>query len=335
MNNTNKSSKNKSNSLIDLDSESEEEIKPKSKNKKKLIDPDSRSDSESKHTKNKVKKLNILKKDDPIIETKINESKHTKNKVKKLNKGETGEISVVKNLYNLAEVNDMHKLIEIFGTDASYGIELLNMQTGNKISTINDIKKAPSMSKSDCLIKFKKTNEIMNISIKCLHGSNPAILNHTPRSANVFQKNGELNSHLPILDKFINMINQKRLKKEVGEDILIKKIKIQDETKECIIDTVKYFMFDGTGSKKSKYQCNSILEINDPADIKSYIFVRCATYNDKKIYVNKIYERLVISMRDKGMPAKKNKICEPWIYISKSNNNIKEKGSLHIRLSKK
>jgi hypothetical protein len=42
------------------------------------------------------------------------------------------------------------------------------------------------------MIKFKKDDMYINCSIKCYHGAKPSILNHTPRSANVFQNGGDL-----------------------------------------------------------------------------------------------------------------------------------------------
>ena len=61
----------------------------------------------------------------------------------------------------------------------------------------------------------------------------------------------------------------------------------------------------------------------------------CNNYKSKLKYSRSIYNRIIISMRDKGMPKNKNILCEPWIfYQEKENNIIKEKGSLHIRLTK-
>ena len=70
------------------------------------------------------------------------------------NKGELGEICVVQKLYNLPK----EQLI-----DASEGIEILNMETLLAVTNIDLIKKAPSLSKADCLIKLCKTKELIYI----------------------------------------------------------------------------------------------------------------------------------------------------------------------------
>jgi hypothetical protein len=202
------------------------------------------------------------------------------------------------------------------------------METQLPITNIDLIKKAPSLSKADCLIKFIKTKELIYISIKCQNGSPPTILNHTPRSANVFST--DLKDELNTLDSIINKLNEKRKNNEVGEDIQIKNIDLSEEEKNCLINTVAYFTFDGSGKCKSKYQCNSILEVNIINDSKTWKFIKCNTIEDKKKYVESIYNRLVLSIRDKGMPKNIPESCKPWIIEM----NSKKKGSLHIRLKK-
>jgi hypothetical protein len=63
----------------------------------------------------------------------------------------------------------------------------------------------------------------------------PAILNHTPRSAKVFQDGGDLFPELKNLDTLISYLNKERTNRNVGEDIHIKKMNICNESKNCII----------------------------------------------------------------------------------------------------
>lgn len=245
-----------------------------------------------------------------------------------MNKGENGEICVIKMLITIKD--DYKKLINIFGEDAVNGIEIYNMTTLEPISNINSITKSKSISKSDCLIKIKKINKFIYISIKCHHGSSPSIINHTPRSAKVFQINNVLYSELNNLDKLIELLNIYRKEGIVGEDICINKIVISDDIKNSLISTIRYFMFDGSGSKLSKYPCTAILEVTKPSDILTYKYTLCDTINSQHAYINSIYDRVVISMRDKGMPTKRNILCEPWIFKHNKQNIIKYKGSLHI-----
>jgi len=166
-----------------------------------------------------------------------------------------------------------------------------------------------------------------------MHGAMPTILNHTPRSAKVFQEGGALNKNLDLLDKLIYLMNKERIDGNVGEDIHICKVLplLNDELKKNLIEVVKYFMFDGSGSKNANNPANSILEIYDPNNTNKWKFINCDDDNYKIKYVESLYDKLVLSLRDKGMPKNKNKICEPWIYYQ---NKSKEKGSLHIRLKK-
>jgi hypothetical protein len=250
-----------------------------------------------------------------------------------LNKGELGEILTIKNLFRLSHENKIDDLIKIFGKDADKGITIHNINNKKEINSIEEIKKTKCTSKADCIIKFVKTNKFMNISIKCMHGAMPTILNHTPRSAKVFQEGGALNKNLDLLDNLIYLMNKERIDGNVGEDIHIIKVfpLLDDELKKNLIEVVKYFMFDGSGSKNANNPANSILEIYDPNNTNKWKFINCDDDNYKIKYVESLYDKLVLSLRDKGMPKNKNKICEPWIYYQ---NKSKEKGSLHIRLKK-
>ena len=59
------------------------------------------------------------------------------------------------------------------------------------------------------------------------------------------------------------------------------------------------------------------------------IFRKC----DTKKYIESIYDNIVISLRDKGMPKVLNEYCKPWVFKDiKSNGLIKHKGSLHVRI---
>lgn len=255
--------------------------------------------------------------------------------LQKENKGEKGEVDVIRIIYNLSKINDIKSLKLIFGDNAENGIIMYNIKTNKQIEKIDDIKKAESGSKADFMIKFIKNNMFMNCSIKCEHGAMPTILNHTPRSAKVFQDGGDLFTELENLDTLISYLNKERINGNVGEDIHIKNMNISEEFKKCIICVITYFLFCGTGVGKSKYPSNSILEIQEPNDIKKWKFYNCIDNKKKDEYAQNIYDRIILSMRDKGMPTKKNALCEPWIFRQiKENDIIKEKGSLHIRLKK-
>jgi hypothetical protein len=134
------------------------------------------------------------------------------------NIGEKDEIKCIKKLFKLNILNKNKKLEDIFGKEANGGIEIIDPDTNKQYKELTEIKKTSSSSKADVCIKMKKTGKFYNSSIKSFTGSNPAILNHTPRKANVFQK-GILYKELSNIDIYVNEYIENRNKKEIGEDI--------------------------------------------------------------------------------------------------------------------
>ena len=96
----------------------------------------------------------ILEKKNKYLLAKINILTNNKNR------GEKDEVLLLLNLYHVNEMNEFDKLIEIFGEEASEGISILNMDTDNEIHNINKLSKAPSVYKSDCKIRMKKTRHV-------------------------------------------------------------------------------------------------------------------------------------------------------------------------------
>lgn len=249
-----------------------------------------------------------------------------------MNRGEKGEIITVQQLYQLSLDSATELLEQIFGPQANQGIEVLDVDTLTTIESIDQIKKSKSINKCDCAIRMLSTGQIWYLSIKCKNCAMPAILNHTPRSAICFRQGGDLFPYLNTLDQIIKQMNTLRYDGVVGEDIHVSKIELTAEQRIGLINVVKYFAFIGTGSRKAKYACNSVLEVMDPRDPSQWTFFPCDSPKDQYTYIDSIYDHLILSMRDKGMPTKHCKICEPWIFYQ--DDQGKEKGSLHIRVRK-
>lgn len=248
------------------------------------------------------------------------------------NHGEKGEIITVQKLFEIS-VSENYKLLEnIFGKEADQGIEILDLETLRKVESVNEIKKSRSLNKCDCIIKLVKTGKIFYISIKCKNCAPPAILNHTPRSANCFRQSGDLYEYLTTLDQIVMKMNNMRYNGGVGEDIPVTKINLTEEENICLKNVIRYFIFFGTGSRKAKYVCNSVLEVIDSQDPVNWNFFQCDSTAEKNKYIGLIYNQLILSMRDKGMPRNHCQVCEPWIFYQDENG--KEKGSLHIRMRK-
>ena len=268
----------------------------------------------------------ILEKKNKYLLAKINI--HTNNQ----NVGEKDEVLLLLDLYHLNEMNEFDKLIEIFGEEASEGISILNIDTDDEIVDLNKLSKAPCGYKADCKIRMKKTNNVYSISIKSKNGANPSILNHTPRSAKIFQEGGILNVHVCCLDKIIQEYIYKRVNKIIGEDTPISKLMcLKDDylLKEKFLEILSYFVFDGSGKGYSKCKSDAIMTYQRD----KIIFKKYDNIQNKKVYIESIYDKIVISLRDKGMPKVMNEYCKPWVFNDiKPDGSIKYKGSLHIRI---
>lgn len=278
----------------------------------------------------KEKEINeILANKNKYLLAKINI--HTNNQ----NVGEKDEVLLLLDLYHLNEMNEFDKLIEIFGEEASEGVSILNIDTDDEIVDLNKLSKAHCGYKADCKIRMKKTNNVYSISIKSKNGANPSILNHTPRSAKIFQEGGILNDHVCCLDKIIKEYIYKRVNKIIGEDTPISKLMcLKDDylLKEKFLEILSYFVFDGSGKGYSKCKSDAIMTYQRD----KIIFKKYDNIQNKKVYIESIYDKIVISLRDKGMPKVMNEYCKPWVFNDiKPNGSIKYKGSLHIRIKMK
>lgn len=274
---------------------------------------------------------------------KKNECENLKKKIKYLlfkiniltnnqNKGEKDEVLLLLDLSNYNEMKQYDELIKIFGEEASSGMSILNLDTNEEIQDINQMSKAPPSYKADCKIRMKQSKNEYCVSIKSKKGANPAILNHTPRSAKVFKENGKLYKYLPALDEILKEYIDKRKKQEIGEDIPITSLeclKNNISLKNDFIDVLEYFTFNGTGKGDSKCKANSIMEYRDDKTT----FIKCVNEEQKKEYIESIYENIILSLRDKGMPKILSDYCKPWVFHDiKPDGSIKCKGSLHIRI---
>jgi hypothetical protein len=240
------------------------------------------------------------------------------------NKGEKAETACKRMLFTRRA--DTEYLMTVFGQDACDGIELVDSATRQPYTDAESIKKAKSTSKADVSILLKHTNVVRHCSIKALVGAKPAILNHTPRSATAFQT--ELADCLPSLDLLASEYIAKRTRGEQGEDVAFSKLDVSadDTIKQNFMTALSYFVFRGTGSKRSPEECDAILIVEKDASLR---FIDCDTDAKKQAYIETVVDKCVLSFRSKGMPTKIPTSCAPWIYVK---DDTKFCGSLHIRL---
>lgn len=211
-------------------------------------------------------------------------------------------------------------------------LEILHSLPDNEIKkllSILGISKAPSMSKSDVYVNG------YGISLKSLKNSPPAIVNHTNRIgfSKVANRIGE---DIHKLDKLIEKYWNLRCNGIIGEDISNSNnlSPFADSiAKSILLPYLNYFLFDGTGSKYSKFRANFLLDFTDPFDEATWnIYTKGNAIDDD------IYSRLIFSLRSKkGMPtnypnikSSDFNIISPWTkFIDNS-----YKGALHIRIKK-
>jgi hypothetical protein len=245
------------------------------------------------------------------------------------NIGEKDEVLSILKLFYYNKSNQYDKLIEIFGDEACEGISIID-ETGCVITDINKINKAKGCLKADVIIKMNKTTKIYTASIKSKNGANPTILNHTPRSAKIFIT-GCLNKCIPSIDILMQEYIDKRTQKIIGEDIQLNTLECMKDSSiiSDVTELLSYFVFDGTGKGDSSCKANSILYYEK----NNISFIKCCEVEEKMKYIESIINSCIISLRDKGMPKTITDNCNPWVFKDcQENDNIKYKGSLHIRL---
>ena len=184
------------------------------------------------------------------------------------------------------------------------------------------IGKARTSSKADISV-----NRIQ-YSLKEIGASPPAIVNHTTRHG--FQNAcNSVNVSIATLDKIISVYWKLRNNGTIKEDTKISDLNCPFKSyKVYLKPIIEYFLFTGTGRGVSNFPADKVMEINYknlPNTIKIF---------KKKNYFDQVWNKLVFSIRSKGMPPN-YPTCNNANSISKWTNftNGKHKGSLHIRVN--
>ena len=244
------------------------------------------------------------------------------------NKGEIGEQKIIHYLF--ANRNDVVVINQMFGINSRIS---LHDPIHDNVLSEDDITCWKSTAKADFTINFIDAGITKHPSIKCFDGSPPTLLNHTRRSAKYFQ---ETCGRLSTLDAVIKQMNAIRGTGECGEDIPYSKLTLSDEEFICLSEVIRYFTFQGTGTKESRRPADSVLVVDNTGDIPNTSqFYDCGTVEKQEEYVHELLPKLRFCMRSgKGMLPKSSKdyisdmkLCEPWIF----HNGDKLCGALHIR----
>lgn len=195
-----------------------------------------------------------------------------------------------------------------------------DMRLLEQLCDVCRIKKTGTREKADVFINGK------GFSIKSRQSAPPAIVNHTPRNGWVRianEKNVSIGTLDSIIAKYWDLRKAGIIKEDTGiGDEYCPFNGYKDELKVFL----EYFLYEGTGSAKSKVPAEAFLEFSKPLDERTWEFSR----NE---YYDKIWERLVFSIRDKGMHpqypnCKDAKLIAPWTNWFQGSY----KGSLHVRV---
>lgn len=182
------------------------------------------------------------------------------------------------------------------------------------------ISKAGARDKADVFINGT------GYSVKSHQAAPPAIVNHTPRNGWV-RIAAEKNININPLDNIIKEYWIKRKSGIIKEDTCIGDAECPfNDHKEELRGFLEYFLFEGSGSARSKVPAEGILEFTRPLDETTWEF-------SKGEYLDKVWSRLVFSIRNKGMNDKYPN-CKSQVEIAPWVNHFQGsyKGSLHVRV---
>lgn len=179
---------------------------------------------------------------------------------------------------------------------------------------------------------FDKADVFINgigISVKSQRGAAPSIINQTPRDK-ILRVMKAINSPIAPLDQIINRYWFLR-KNGGGEDVSgISKNNpfTVDEKGNSNLSYLKpllnYFTFKGTGTRDSKAPATYVLSIGKPEDPSTWV------YYTEENFIDSVWEKLLFSIRGKGLPALITDEILPWVREIDGT----KKGTLNVRVKK-
>lgn len=217
------------------------------------------------------------------------------------------------------------------------GQEYLNIPTGyENYSTFSDndlykLAKATNITKAGIYDKADVYINGVGYSIKSLSAAPPALVNHTARDGweRVCSK---VDCDIHLLDSIVAKYWDLRLQNIITEDINNSNPHSPfTPHKDYLLPILNYFLFNGSGSRDSKYPADYILDFTNPVDETTW-----EKYGNN--YIDSHWNKLVFSLRSsKGMgnypnikdPIKKASMAKWTVYHSGG-----YKGALHVRVTK-
>lgn len=195
-----------------------------------------------------------------------------------------------------------------------------NMDPLKKITAACGINKAGRMDKADVMING------VGYSLKSHQAAPPAIVNHTPRNG-WLRIAKEKNLDIRELDNIVASYWRLRKEGSIGEDVCASDANCPFAAKkEYLKPFLQYFLYEGTGSSRSKVPANAMLEFDKPLQETTW---KITTDN----YLDAVWNRLVFSVRNKGMnPKYPNCANAAEIAVWTEYFQGSYKGSLHVRV---
>ena len=87
---------------------------------------------------------------------------------------------------------------------------------------------------------------------------------------------------------------------------------------------LNYFTFKGTGTRDSSAPASYVLSIGHPEDTSTWV------YYTEDNFVDSVWEKLVFSIRAKGLPVLITDDIQPWV----KEIDGRKKGTLNVRVKK-
>lgn len=176
----------------------------------------------------------------------------------------------------------------------------------------------------------------IGISVKSENGAPPALINHTTREKILRVMEAIHQPILPldlIVDHYWDLRQNGKCKEDVPNmniDSPFRRKVGELVPRKVLTPLLNYFAFDGTGSKDSSEPATLVLSLKTPDDVSTW------TYYDKSNFIDSVWEKLVFSIRSKGMPEQL--FSSPYcMEIMRWTQYIDDsyKGALHVRISNK
>lgn len=188
------------------------------------------------------------------------------------------------------------------------------------------ITKAPSIAKSDVQING------IGYSVKSHAASPPALVNHTPRPGLEFAciySDVNIRELDPLIDEYWELREAGKIGEDVKNSSVLSPFR---HHKTLLRDVLEYFLFTGTGSRISQYPAEFILEYGNALNPATWEVM------NKEEAIVKLWDKLIFSIRSKGMPPNypynlnisKNDSISRWTRYSSG----QYRGSLHVRSSR-